>query len=203
MEHIKTQSGGHVVGDRKHAHETSDVNIRAIIGFGIFLAVSGIVLHIALLGFYRVLDHIAEQRNPEPNPMMVQAAPPQHRGGMMQTGTMTAETEEETAQRLNKTFGGNANTPMLQVDDVRDMNMMRKMQTTQMEEYQWINKDTGSVRIPIERAMELIAQRGPNVPVTTAPAAGQKPRGQNPGAASKPASAQKTVTKPASQTVKR
>ena len=197
MEHIKSQSGGKVVTDHKHGHETSDVNFRLIIGFGIFLAISGIVLHITLLGFYHVLDRWAEHLNAPADPMVVSQAP-QHAAGPMASSTMTAETAKETAERLNRTFGGNANSPMLQIDDARDMSMMRKQQETQMAEYQWINKDTGAVRIPIERAIDLIAQRGlPNVPVPATPA---QP-GKNPANTRSPAKAAATA-KPASQTVK-
>jgi hypothetical protein len=157
MEHIKSQSGGHVASRGEAQHESSDVNIKAIVGFGVFLVISGIVLHVALYGLYIFFDKMADKRNPPPNPMMKVERP---------TGdTMSAESQAETSRRLNRTFGGNALNPMLQVDDVHDMDMMRKAQDTQMSEYQWMNKGTGSVRIPIQRAMDLIVERGlPNVP---------------------------------------
>src|SRR5205085_3144705 len=151
MEHIKPQSGGHVAGHGEAQHETSDVNIKAIVGFGVFLVVSGIVIHFALFGLYKLFDKEFEKRNPPPNPMMQVEK-------TSDGNTMTAETQAETARRLNKTFGGNALNPMLQIDDARDMDVMRQSQTTQMGQYQWMNRETGSVRIPIERAMELIAE---------------------------------------------
>jgi hypothetical protein len=158
MEHIKPQSGGHVAGRDQAQHETTDVNIKAIAGFAVFLVISGIILHVVLYGLYLFFDKMAEKRNPPPNPMMKVEMPA---GG----ATMSAESQAETAKRLNRTFGGNALNPMLQVDDVHDMDMMRKAQDTQMSEYQWMNKGTGSVRIPIQRAMDLIVERGlPNVP---------------------------------------
>ncbi len=196
MEHIKPQSGGQVAGHGEAQHETTDVNIKAVAGFGIFLVISGIVLHFALYGLYIVFDKQFEKRNPPPNPMMEAERP-------VGSDTMTAETQAETAKRLNKTFGGNALNPMLQIDDVRDMDVMRKSQNTQMAEYQWMNKDTGSVRIPIERAMELIVERGlPNVPMpppgkAAAPAASAPA----PSQANNPPASQ--TVKPASQTVKK
>jgi hypothetical protein len=159
MEHIKPQSGGHVTNDPEHGHETSDVNIRAILAFGAFLVFSAVVIHVLLWGMYRMLDNMAEARNPAPNPMMqTESAPP---GDRIQSGTMTAETEKQTVKRLTATFP----EPRLQVDDTRDMNKMRQEQTQQMSEYQWANKETGAVRIPIDRAIDLLAERGlPNVP---------------------------------------
>lgn len=197
MEHIKPQSGGHVAGRGEAQHETSDVNIKGIVGFGAFLAISGIVIHFALFGLYKLFDHEFEKRNPPPNPMMEVEKP-------INGNTMTAETQAETAKRLNKTFGGNALNPMLQIDDTHDMDMMRKSQTQQMSEYEWLNKDTGSVRIPIDRAMELIVERGlPNVPMqpagkaAAAPAAGAAPA---PSQATNPPA---QPVRPASQQVKR
>lgn len=158
MEHIKPQSGGRVASHGEAQHETADVNIKAILGFGVFLIISGIVVHLLLYGMYKLLDREMEKQNPPANPMMTVEKP----AGT----TMSAESQAETARRLNRTFGGNALNPMLQVDDVHDMDMMRKAQDTRMSEYQWTNKTTGSVRIPIDRAMELIAERGlPNVPM--------------------------------------
>lgn len=159
MEHIKPQSGGHVASRGEAQHETSDVNIPAILGFGAFLVISGIVIHLLLYGMYKLFDREMDKLNPPANPMMKVELPA---GGT----TMSAESQSETAKRLNRTFGGNALNPMLQIDDVHDMDMMRKKQDTQLNDYEWMNKDTGSVRIPIDRAMELIVERGlPNVPM--------------------------------------
>lgn len=162
MERIRPQSGGHVTHAGEAQHETSDVNIKVIVGSGVFLVVCAIIVHVALYGFYKILDKQMEKLNATPNPMMQSEVGP--------TGsTMTAETSEETAKRLNRTFGGNALNPMLQVDDVRDMDIMRKAQDAQIDQYHWLNKDTGSVSIPVERAIDLIVERGlPNVPALPA-----------------------------------
>ena len=198
MEHIKPQSGGHVAGHGEAQHETSDVNIKAIVGFGAFLVISGIVLHFVLFGFYKILDKKFEEMNPPANPMMAPERP-------ADVSTMTAETQAETAKRLNRTFGGNALNPMLQIDDTHDMDMMRKAQTQQMGEYQWMNKETGSVRIPIDRAIDLIVERGlPNVPMLPAgkAAAGNAAAAGAPMPSTTSPPATSAVRKPASQQVK-
>jgi hypothetical protein len=159
MEHIKPQSGGHVASGGQPQHEASDVNIKIIVGSGVFLVISGIIIHLLLYGMYKVLDRTMENLNPPPNPMMKVEKP-------VDASTMSAETQAETAKRLNRTFGGNALNPMLQIDDAHDMDMMRKAQNAQMGKYQWMNQNTGSVRIPVERAIDLIVERGlPNVPM--------------------------------------
>jgi hypothetical protein len=199
MEHIKPQSGGRVARADQAQHEESDVNIKAIVGFGIFLIISAIVIHVALYGLYKFFDNMAEKQNAPRNPMVqVEKA--------AGSDTMSAESQSETAKRLNRTFGGNALNPMLQVDDVHDMDMMRKAQDTQMSEYQWTNKGTGNVRIPIDRAMELIAERGlPNVPMLppgkAAAAASPAANAPTPSAATNPPASRRVL--PASQTVKK
>ena len=42
-----------------------------------------------------------------------------------------------------------------------------QQQQTEMQSYQWIDRERGIVRLPIERSMELIAQRG--LPVRSFP----------------------------------
>jgi hypothetical protein len=168
MEHIKPQASSFTT-DSQHGHETSDVNPRAILAFGAFLIFSAIVIHVLLWGLYRYLDKEAEQRNPPPNPMVQQQ--PEAKSTMMQSSSMTAEKESQTVQRLTATFP----EPRLQVDDARDMNKMRQTENQQLEGYQWVNKETGTVRVPIDRAMELILERGlPNVPAGKTP----RPEGQ-------------------------
>jgi hypothetical protein len=194
MEHIKPQSGGHVAPPNQAQHEESDVNIKAIVGFGIFLAVSGVIIHIALYGLYMFFDHMAEKQNPPQNPMVQY----EKKAG---NDTMSAESQAETAKRLNRTFGGNALNPMLQVDDVHDMDMMRRAQDSQIAEYQWTNKGTGSVRIPVDRAMDLIVERGlPNVPMLP-PGKAAAAAGKAPGANAPTPNAQTNL--PASQQVKK
>jgi hypothetical protein len=50
--------------------------------------------------------------------------------------------------------------PRLQRYPVRDMRDMRAAEDRILRQYAWIDPDKGIVRIPVERAMDLIAQRG-------------------------------------------
>jgi hypothetical protein len=69
--------------------------------------------------------------------------------------------------------------PRLQPDEYRDYEVYKRRVDEQLNAYSWINKNDGSVRIPISRAMELIAERGLpaaglSSPVPTAKQAPQK-----------------------------
>ena len=50
--------------------------------------------------------------------------------------------------------------PRLQAHAAHDMRDMRAAEDTILHQYAWIDPDKGIVRIPVERAMDLIAQRG-------------------------------------------
>jgi hypothetical protein len=62
--------------------------------------------------------------------------------------------------------------PRLQTDDgSQDVADLHAREDMLLEDYSWVDPSQGKVRIPIERAMELVAQRG--LPV--APAVEQAP----------------------------
>lgn len=50
--------------------------------------------------------------------------------------------------------------PRLQVNPTTDLGEMRRTQESLLNSYGWVDRKAGVVRIPIERAMELLAQRG-------------------------------------------
>jgi hypothetical protein len=49
--------------------------------------------------------------------------------------------------------------PRLQTDPHGDIAKLRESERAQLEGYGWVDRDTGTVHIPIERAMSLLAQR--------------------------------------------
>ena len=70
--------------------------------------------------------------------------------------------------------------PRLQVAPRVDLESMRAEEDAILHSYGWIDREGGVVRIPIERAMELLAERGlpspaPQAPVPEAGAKGERP----------------------------
>ena len=179
MEHIKSQSQGLVTTDRDHGHEESDINIKAIVGFAVFLMAGALVAHVGLWGMYVYLDKLAEKRNEgvtTPVQMQMEEKRAQAEKKPVptaQAGEKHMETSKEVLQRLQARFP----SPRLQDDDVRDMHMLRANEEKYMNQYVWIDKNSGSVRIPVARAMEVLAARGlPNVaPETPQAKAAAKP----------------------------
>jgi hypothetical protein len=50
--------------------------------------------------------------------------------------------------------------PRLQVHPVEDLNRVRESQEDLLTSYGWADRATGKVRVPIDRAMDLILERG-------------------------------------------
>jgi hypothetical protein len=63
--------------------------------------------------------------------------------------------------------------PRLQVTPEKDLAALRAEEKAALEGYGWVDRAAGRVRIPIERAMALVAERG--VESMPAPAAAEKP----------------------------
>jgi hypothetical protein len=112
-------------------HEETDVNIRAILGFAAALTVVAIVIHVAIWGLYRVLD--ASQTRQQKTPDFPLA------------------TQQE--QRLPP-------EPRLQTNPRQDLADLRAQEDAALSSYGWVDRNAGTVRIPIEQAMKLTLERG-------------------------------------------
>ena len=62
--------------------------------------------------------------------------------------------------------------PRLQVHPVEDLNRVRQSQEELLNSYGWADRGTGKVRIPIDRAMDLILERGLPTRPSASPAEG-------------------------------
>jgi hypothetical protein len=58
--------------------------------------------------------------------------------------------------------------PRLQIDPKADLDRLHAAENRQLESYGWVDRGQGVARIPIERAMQLLAERGrPGWPAAT------------------------------------
>jgi hypothetical protein len=111
-------------------HEESDVNIRAILGFGAGLFVVAAVVHLLIYVLFGYFDGREGVRMPAEYPL---AASQGHR-----------EPPE----------------PRLQTDPRQDLADMRAKEDEVLGTYGWVDKNAGVVRIPIDAAMKLTLERG-------------------------------------------
>jgi hypothetical protein len=80
--------------------------------------------------------------------------------------------------------------PRLQSQSLRDYEEYRREQEAKLNSYGWFDREKGIVRVPITRAMELVAERGLPAAVS-APATNDsnQPQGASPGSSPLPTGA--------------
>jgi hypothetical protein len=150
--------------DRKHDEmkheevrfERRDLSSKTILGSLFGLAVFVAVVYFVVLGTYRLGDWYEASHQTPQNPM-AQPADADIRNTNPQT----------TTARIHKTFS----EPRLETNERIENNDFRWQEEQKLHSYGWVDQQGGAVRIPIDRAMELIAQRGLN----TTPRAGTTP----------------------------
>jgi hypothetical protein len=104
-------------------------------------------------GLYHYLDKRSEAEQAPVNPLVTNAPadtrrlPPEYK-------TDSESTDYE--KYLEKNFP----VPQVETDERGQLNGIRLKEEETLSTYDWIDKNTGTVRIPIDRAMDLIAQRG-------------------------------------------
>lgn len=121
-------------------HESSDVNVRAVLWFGVIFLVFAIVTHIVLYFLYGYFRR-------------------SFRGDVQPARTaIVAPAQLPQAPRLQpfrqKNVPPYANTPVV------DMEEMRASEEEALKNPGWVDKQKGIVRIPIERAKQIVVQRG-------------------------------------------
>jgi hypothetical protein len=134
--------------------EHSDLSPSAIIAFLIGLAVFGVVVHFVISGMLRYMDRTEQVRQTKLGPMMPSLRPTQ------------PDTRSVKPQDI-KQFP----EPRLEGNERIEINSFRLNEDKLLNSYGYVDQQRGVVRIPIDRAMRLIAQRG----LPTRPQAGSVP----------------------------
>ena len=76
---------------------------------------------------------------------------------------MAYETHDDTGESRGSPLAGLRPlppTPRLQITPSTDLKDIREQEHALLSTYGWVEKDKGVVRIPIDRAMDLLAERG-------------------------------------------
>jgi hypothetical protein len=123
------------------AFEQQDLTPRNILYFLLVLAISTIVCIFLLRGVYDFLDKREKASQPAVNPLV----------------TNIPEDTRHVAPRYPQTVFPD---PKLEEDERTQLNGIRTAEEQTLYSYGWVNEEQGVVRIPIERAMDLIVQRG-------------------------------------------
>jgi len=134
MEH---HDGGHASADQEYletppgsTYEHTDASVWLIVKFMIWLAVSAVIIHVGLGLVYALLIEQA-----------------------METGERRYPLAAAQGERLPP-------TPRLQQFPRNDLYQFRQDEERLLQQYGWMNRNSGIVHIPIEDAMRLTVERG-------------------------------------------
>ncbi|HEX3584440.1 MAG TPA: hypothetical protein VH024_00485 [Candidatus Angelobacter sp.] len=158
---FETQSGGHI----KEGHQESDVSVRGVVLSGVILAVGAALAFVLMLAMIRFMEKWEKDHEAKLTPMEQQLQKEREplKEGL---GKVVPASEGEVKPapdwygrgKMDEHLSRTIKTPRLQYDDEHDMGIFRG------SEEKWLSSTgkspDGSIHIPINRAMEILAQRG-------------------------------------------
>lgn len=133
----------------------SEIRLKTFFAFAVGLVALTLVSLLAMWAVFGVLERQADKGDPPPSPIA-----------------------EANQRRLPP-------APNLQVRPEKDLAALRASENERLHGYGWVDQSQGIAHIPIERAIELVAQRA-EAPVDVAPAPGTAPATTEPAAAPVP-----------------
>ena len=142
--------------ETKHQHaeegfERQDLSAQAVFGFLISLLLGGVLVYFVIWGLYHFMDARQREHQPPQSPLVKQ----------VETDTRIVLPDEI------KKFP----QPRLERNERVEINDFRLQEEQTLNSYGWTDEKAGVVHIPIERAMQLLEQRG----LPTTPKAGTVP----------------------------
>jgi hypothetical protein len=138
-------TGGRGSGGAEALHEPNDVNIPAVVIFLVALAAAVVAAVLLLRGLLTYFDARKVEEAPPQAPLATGARLPPEPRLQGAPGSVSSPTE--------------------------DIKRFREEESQMLNSYGWVDRQNGVIRIPIERAKELIEQRG--LPATPPGAATQ------------------------------
>jgi hypothetical protein len=139
----ETVKHGNHEGNGGFEHE--DLGARTVFGFLLGLVVLGVVAYFIVTGMYGFLNRYQSAHQPPQNALK------------QNVETDTRDTRAASVrERIIHTFP----EPRLETDERNEINSVREHEDEQLNSYGWVDQPAGVVHIPIERAMQLVAERG-------------------------------------------
>lgn len=138
----KTQTGGEP--DLSHpavreairaGHETTDVSVPGLFAFAAGLLITLVAILIGLVALFYAFRYVNARLNAR---------------------VATQEPGAASRVRLAPDYQG----PLLQVKPEEDLRWMRDHNAVDLLGYGWVDRPAGVVRLPVARAMDLLAERG-------------------------------------------
>jgi hypothetical protein len=143
-------------------YEREDLSPGGVLYFMAGLAVVGIVIYFIVVGMYRFLDRYEQEHQAAGSPLVK---------------------SQPYSRVVNPKSADAFPQPRLEVSERTQLKDFVQKQDEVLATYDWVDKNKGTVRIPIDRAMDLIAERGlPVRPEASTPSdMTQAPKDEAPG----------------------
>ena len=135
-------NGGHGV-----EFEREDLSTRGIFAFMIGLAIIGVVIYFIITGMYRFLDKYEQSQMSTSSPLV------------KSEDARRITSRRVTKDQVEDAFKNNG-APMLESDERDQFRGFVMDQAKQLSSYGWVDEKAGVAHIPIDRAMQLIEERG-------------------------------------------
>lgn len=136
-------------------YERRDIRGADVIYFLIGLAIAVVFVYFIAKGVFRYLDKRYETGQPAVSPL-VSAAP-----------SDTRRIPPQFGNNYEKYLQQDFPAPQLEINERTELNDIRLREEDTLSTYGWVDQKSGAVRIPIDRAMDLLVERG--LPVRSAP----------------------------------
>jgi hypothetical protein len=120
--------------------EREDLRAKSVFSFLIALAVVCVLVYFILRGMYAYLDAYQKAHQPAQSPLVK---------------VTEADTRMVGPEEITK-----FPQPRLEKNERLEINDFRLEEEKKLNSYGWVDEKTGVVHIPIERAMQLVTQRG-------------------------------------------
>jgi hypothetical protein len=138
----------------REGYEVTDVSVSGIAVFLVGLFASVGVFFVFCFGMGKVINNGIIKRDGAPDKWNATSAA---EAGKLKNMESNPAGEQIELHQLTQSFP----TPRLQIDDGnQDLVGLHQREDLLLDHYSWVDQSQGKVRIPIDRAMELIAQRG-------------------------------------------
>jgi hypothetical protein len=125
-------------------YERRDIGVGGVLYFLLGLAVAGVIANFAVSGLYSFLEKRSEAEQTSASPLIS--------GTPADTRHLPADSKKYLDQKFP--------APQLETDERGQLDSIRNNEAQALSSYGWIDQQAGTVRIPIDRAMDLIAERG-------------------------------------------
>jgi hypothetical protein len=132
--------------------ERQDLTAQGVFAFLISLAVGGVLVYFVVWGLYDFMDARQRSHQPQQSPL--------------------AKQSEADPRIVSPDEIAKFPQPRLEQNERVEINDFRLKEEQTLNSYGWVDEKSGTVRIPIERAMQLVSQRG----LPTIPKAGVPPK---------------------------